>query len=101
VKIDHATGNFEKYTVEANKYLSWTDGTLYFNETPTKEVVNTLNRYDPQMVFELAEGEYPGLISGKLNTNHLKTRLDLYIHSFGLKYKKTGNKIILYHDNNP
>ena len=100
LKIDKTTGNFEKHTVDAEKYMSWTDDVLFFNRTPVKEVVNMLNRSCPQMVFELAEGEYPTLISGKLHTKQLENMLDPVIHSFELKYKKTGNKIILYNGNN-
>jgi ferric-dicitrate binding protein FerR (iron transport regulator) len=100
LKIDKATGNFEKYTIDAERYLSWTDGTLYFNDTPIREVVNMLNRSCAQMVFELAGGEYSDLISGKLNTKSLETMLDAYIESFELQYKKTGNHIFLYKNKN-
>ena len=96
LKIDKTTGKFEKLTIDTRNYHSWTDGVLFFNETPIREVVLMLNRSCPQMVFELAEGEYTNLISGKLDTKQLITKLNLYTHSFGLKYKKAGNKITLY-----
>ena len=95
LKIDKTTGHYEKSTIDARNYLSWTDGVLFFNETPIREVVLMLNRFCPQMVFELA-GEYPNLISGALNTKKVEKMLDPIVRSFGLKYKKTENKIILY-----
>ena len=98
IRIDKATGNFEKYTIDAQKYLLWTDGVLYFNKTPIREVVNTLNRSYPQLVFELAEDEHPTLISGRLDTKNLEAMLDPVIRSFELRYKKTGNKIVLYRE---
>ena len=100
VKMNKTTGSFEKSKIDAEKYLSWTEGTLFFSRTPMKEVINMLNRAYPQIVFELAEGEYPDLISGKLETKNLDTMLNLYIKSIGLSYKKTGNKIILYQETN-
>ena len=100
VKMNKTTGSFEKSKIDAEKYLSWTEGTLFFSRTPMKEVINMLNRAYPQIVFELAEGEYPDLISGKLETKNLDTMLNLYIKSIGLSYKKTGNRIILYQENN-
>jgi len=96
VRIDRATGNFEKLTIDAERFLSWADGKLYLYRTPIQEVVNMLNRSCPHMVFELAEGKYSGLISGKIDTKKLETMLDPIIKSIGLQYKKTGNKIILY-----
>ena len=100
VKMNKTTGSFEKTTVDAEKYLSWPDGVLFFLQTPMKEAVNMLNRAYPQIVFELAEGDYPDLISGKLETKNLDSMLNLYIKSIGLSYHKTGNKIILYQETN-
>ena len=100
VKMNKTTGGFEKLAIDAEKYLSWTNGMLLFNDTPIHEVVNMLNRSNSQMVFELVEGEYPILITGRLDTKMLGTRLDDVMLSFGLKYKKTGAKIILYNDDN-
>ena len=99
VKMDKATGNFEKLTIDADQCLSWTDGTLYFYRTPIREVVNMFNRRFPQTDLELAEGEYANLISGKLDSKHMETVLSFIIYTTGLKHKITGNKIILYNDN--
>ena len=96
LKINRETGSYEQLTVDANQYLSWTVGILYFHRTPVYEVVNMLNRTCPQLTFELAKGEYPNMITGKLDTKKLETMLDPIISSIGLKYSKTGNKIILY-----
>ena len=100
LKINRVTGNVEKCSIDVNKYLLWTDGTLFFYETPIKEVINMLNRSVPNLVFYLAEGEYPILISGRLDTKEMATMLDPVFRSLGLKYKKSGNNIILYHDQN-
>jgi len=96
VKLDRSTGNFEKLTIDAGKYLAWTDGTLYFHRTPIREVINTLNRYYPQANIELAEGEYSHLISGEHDNKRMEAVLTSIIYTTGLKYKKTGNKIILF-----
>ena len=96
VRMDKTTGDFEKLTIDAEKYVSWTKGTLYFNDTPVREVVNMLNRSCPHMVFELAKGDFSNLISGKLDTHYLESELEPIIHSIGLQYVKKDNKIILY-----
>ena len=100
LKIDRESGSLDQYTIDAGKYLSWTDGILYFHRTPVNEVVHMLNRSQLQLIFELAEGEYPNLITGRLDTKKLETMLNPIINSIGLKYRKTGNKIILYNDKN-
>ena len=96
VKMDKTTGNFEEMTIDAGKYLSWTDGTLYFYRTPIREVVNILNRHYPQADIELAEGEYSDLISGRY-TNVYTTEeiLKSIIYITGLKCRRTENKYIL------
>ena len=101
LKIDKASGNIEKHTIDAENYQMWTNGVLYFSRTPIREVVNMLNRSYPQMVFELAEGEYPDLITGRLDLEQMKTNLDPVFRSLGLNYKKTEKHIILYQDITP
>ena len=98
LKIDKATGHFEKLTIDAERYLSWTDGSLYFHRTTVSDAVNMLNRYYPKLIFELAEGEYD-LVTGKLNPKKGDVRLEPVFRSFGLKYKQNGNKIFLYNEN--
>ncbi|MCL1821452.1 MAG: FecR domain-containing protein [Prolixibacteraceae bacterium] len=98
MKIDKASGNFEKLTIDADLHLSWVDGALYFYRTPVKEVVNMLNRYYPQIDIELADDDYSILISGKHDNKRLEAVLTSIIYTTGLKYKKTGNKFILYQD---
>ena len=100
VKMDKATGDFEKLTVDADKYLSWTDGALYFYRTPIREVVNVLNRKFPQVDIELAEGEYYYLITGEHdNVCRAENIIKGIIYSTGLKYKKTGaNKYVLFNE---
>ena len=98
LKMDKASGDFEKLTIDADLYLSWVDGALYFFRTPIKEVVNMLNRYYPQIDIELADDDYSILISGKHDNKRLEAVLTSIIYSTGLKYKKTGNKFILYQD---
>ena len=100
LKIDKTTGTFEKLVVDADNYMLWTDGTLYFYRTPIREVVNMFNRRFPQTELKLADGEYTNLISGKLDSKRMETVLRFIIYTTGLKYTISGNKIILYNDKN-
>jgi len=96
VKMDKYTGDFEKWTIDAGKYLSWTDGALYFHRTPLREVVNMLNRHYPQVEIKLAEGEYPNLISGEHDNRRIEAVLTSIVYTTGLKCKIKGNKYTLY-----
>ena len=96
VKMNKTTEDFEKWTIDVDKYLSWTDGTLYFHRTPLREVVNMLNRHYPQVEIELAEGEYPNLISGEHDNRRVEAVLTSIVYTTGLKCKIKGNKYTLY-----
>jgi len=96
LRMDKATGNFEKMTGDADKYLSWTDGILYFYRTPIREVVNVLNRHFTQVDIELADGECSFLITGKHKSVCPEDILKSIVYTTGLKCKKTENKYTLY-----
>ena len=96
LKMEKATRNLEKMTFDVDKFMSWTDGTLYFYRTPIREVVNILNRHYPQVDIELAEGEYTYLISGKHKNVSPEEILNSIVYTTGLKCKKKGNKYTLY-----
>ena len=94
--MNKTTKDIETITIDAGKYLSWMDGTLYFNRTPVREVVNILNRHYPQVDIQLADGEYALLISGEHDNRRIEAVLRSIIYSTGLKCEKTENKYILY-----
>ena len=99
LRMDKATGNFEKQTIDADKYMSWTNGALYFYRTPILEVVNILNRRYPQVDIELAEDEYAAfLISGEHeNVFTAEEILKSIVYITGLRCKKTGeNRYCIY-----
>ena len=96
LRMDRATGNFEKQTIDASKYLSWTNGTLYFHRTPIREVVNILNRHYPQVDIELADAECSYQITGKHERVYIEDILKTIVYTTGLKCKKNENKYVLY-----
>ena len=96
VKINKTTGNFEKTDIDAQKYLLWKDGTLYFQRTPLREVINMLNRHYPQVEIELAEGDYPNLISGEHDNKRVEAVLTSIVYSTGLTCEKQGTKYVIY-----
>ena len=100
VKLEKATGIYEKTIFDADKYLSWTDGTLYFNRTPILEVVNMLNRRFPQVNIRLAEGDYSMIqISGEHDNVHtIEDILNSISYITGLKYKKEKNRYTFYNN---
>jgi len=98
IKWDKTTGKSEKLAVEADKYLSWTSGTLYFNRTPIREVVNMINRRYSTMEVILADGEYSNLISGEFDNKEWKAVVTSIIYSTRLQFKQENNRIFLFND---
>jgi len=97
MNVDKTTGNFDKQTIDAEKYLSWTTGSLYFNMTPIREVVNMLNRFYPDTEIKLADGDYPFLISGEHSIDKkVEAALTSITYSTGLSSKKSGKTYILH-----
>ena len=97
IKMNKANREFEKKTFDANKFISWTDGALYFYRTPIREVVDILNRHYTQVDIELAEGEYTNLISGEYKNSYTTEEiLESIVYITNLKCKKDGNKYTLY-----
>jgi len=102
VRKDNNTGDFERLTIDADKYLSWTDGVLYFNRTTIHEVVNVLNRHYLHIEIILVEGDYSDiLISGKYENIHtVEDILKSIVYITNLKCtKKEKNRYILYIEN--
>ncbi len=98
MKLDKSTRESVKLPIDAEKYLSWTEGTLYFNRTPIREVVNMINRHYPQTDIILSEGEYNNMISGEHDNKSVESVVASIIYSTGMKYKQEKDKIILYKD---
>ena len=99
VKMDKATGNFEKWNIDADKYLSWTDRALYFHRTSIREVVNVLNRHYSQVDIKLIEADYSDiLLSGEYeNIYTAEEILKSIVYVTDLKCSKTGkNEYTLY-----
>jgi len=101
VKMDKAAGNIETMSIDADKYLSWTERALYFYRTPISEVVNMLNRHYPQVDIELTEEAtaLSYLISGEYENEYtVEVILKSIVNITGLKCKKTANKYTLYNE---
>ena len=98
IKMDNATGHYERLSFDPDKTLAWTNEMLYFHRTPIREVVNTLNRSFSDIEIVLAEGDYPYLISGEHDNKSIETALKSIIYSTGLKCKKQGNKYTLFQE---
>jgi len=97
VKMNNVTHNFEKLSIDTDKYLAWLDGKLYFDRTSIKDVVNILNRQYPQSEIVLAEGDYSNYsFSGIHDNKRLESVLHSIIFSTGLQCKKQENKYTIY-----
>ncbi|MDR2562610.1 MAG: FecR domain-containing protein [Prevotellaceae bacterium] len=98
IKFDKTNSKAEILEIEAEKYFSWADGTLYFSRTPIREVINMINRRYPHVNMELADGEYRNLISGEHDNKSFESVLTSIIYSTRMKYRNENGKIVIYKD---
>lgn len=94
--LDKRTGEFQKRNENVKHATSWINGGLYFNKTHIFNVVQELERmYNCKIIFQ--EGNiYDDYIYGEHDNKSLESVLNSIQHSTNIKYKKEGNKIILY-----
>ena len=99
VKLNNETGKVEIQYIDAGKYISWTNGILYFERTPIHEVIHILNRNYPEVEIELAQGEYSDiLITGEYNKAlHPDNIIRRIVTTTNLQCKKEGNNYIFHH----
>lgn len=95
LSVNKQTGTLTKLAVKENKYAHWKDGALYFNKEPISEVIKNINRkYDMDVVLECKDCKQ--IISGSHDNKSLESVIKSICFTTGLKYKKNGEKIILY-----
>jgi ferric-dicitrate binding protein FerR (iron transport regulator) len=93
--INKNTGEFGKNMVQADKYIQWNRGTLFFNQTPLKEVVTTLERW--YNVNIQMDGESLVRITGEHDNKSLAAVLESICFTTGMKYSKKDHDYILFH----
>lgn len=97
VTFNTRTGEIMKEIMQSNRGSSaWMNGWLHFDRTPIRDVVRELERvYGCRIVFK--EGQkFNNLISGEHDNQSLEAVLQSIEHTSGIKYKKTGNEVLLY-----
>lgn len=93
--INRKTGGLAKSPFEVNHYISWIEGSLFFDKEPIDEVVRTINRRYPTNVI-LRCGRCDHIISGTSDNKSLEAVVEAICFTTGLKHKKEGENIILY-----
>ena len=98
-KWNKETGKVEKQNIDAEKFISWTNGIMYFERTPIHDVIHILNRNYPQVTIELAKGEYTDiLITGEYNKAlHPDNIIRRIVTTTNLQCEKEGNKYTFHH----
>jgi transmembrane sensor len=94
--FDNTTALLEKRNVSSGNFLAWTSEILYLDNTPMREVVETLEQwYNIQILLENDQlGNCP--ISGKYKNDRLLNMLEGLKFSQGIDYHfVAGNKIII------
>lgn len=92
-----SAGNFKKQKVDVNKYTSWKDGYIIFDETPVTEVIKYVERYyNVSFNFEKGVNLMNYTCKGKL---YLSEDIDNVMNSIALlsstTYKRKDNIIYI------
>ena len=73
---------------------SWVSGEFYFNKTPLKEVIDTLEEQF-NIEFDRSNINQTTIFTGSFNNKNLKIALASVFKPMNIKYKSVNNKIIL------
>lgn len=94
VLINTISGEYNKRR-EERLVAIWKKGGLRFNSTPIHDVAKELERmYNCRITF--ADGQFNNLISGEHDNKSLEAVLQSIEYTSGIRYKKEGNRIVLY-----
>lgn len=95
VLINTVSGEYNKRH-EERAVAVWRKGSLRFNSTPIRDVAKELERmYNCRITF--SEGQkFNNLISGEHDNKNLDAVLQSIGYTSGIRYKKSGNQILLY-----
>lgn len=95
VLINTVSGEYNKRH-EDRAVAVWRKGSLRFNTTPIRDVAKELERmYNCRITF--AEGQdFSNLISGEHDNKSLEAVLQSIEYTSGIRYKKSGNQVLLY-----
>ena len=94
VLINTISGEYSKRR-EERPVAIWKKGGLRFNSTPIRDVAKELERmYNCRITF--ADGQFNNLISGEHDNKSLEAVLQSIEYTSGIRYKKEGNRILLY-----
>ena len=89
-------GEIQKRNESARHATVWIDGGLYFNKTPIRSVAKELERmYNCKIEFS-GNVPYDNYIYGEHDNKSLESVLKSIQYSTDIKYRKEGDKIILY-----
>lgn len=87
-----------KQQEDSKRAKSWVEGKLYFNQTPIASVVQELKRtYNKEIELD-KNNTYDDYIYGEHENQSLESVLRSLYYSTNIKYRKEGDKIILYKD---
>jgi len=94
--LDKSNGDFQKKKEDIKRVKSWIYGGLYFNRTPIRSVVFELQRmYDCEILFD-SRFVYDEYIYGEHDNKSLESVLKSIQYSTDIRFKKEGEKYILY-----
>lgn len=94
ILINTISGDYNKRR-DNRPVAIWKKGSLRFNNTPIHDVAKELERmYNCRITF--SEGKFDNHISGEHDNKSLEAVLQSIEYTSGIRYKKEGNRILLY-----
>lgn len=80
---------------EVERYLSWREGFLVFQETPLADAVAEFNRYNAQKIV-IEDAQLAGIpIDGNFRSNNVEAFIRLLENGFPVRIERTGDRVIV------
>lgn len=94
--LDKENGRLEKHNIESWKTITWITGGLFFNKTTIEALVQELERYYNCSIEIENDKLKKEIVHGEHSNESLESVLKSIEYAVGIKYRKEGDRIILY-----
>ncbi len=94
--LNKTKNEFYKENSDSHNFDTWTTGNLHFDKTPVKDVIKELERIYNCKIDFTPGANYDEYIYGEHDNKSLESVLNSIAYSTNIKYRKEGDKYILY-----
>lgn len=93
--FSHASNDIELHQVDANRYASWTNGSLIFEDDQVYDVLKTLERWYGVHIRVPEPSNLECRLTAKIDKETLSETMELLQALTGMRYTVTDNEVII------